>query len=246
MKWVSFSCFLLIQEGEISVEKSYKKVIDYVKKEILEGTLRPGNQLPPERELAEVLGASRNSVREGLRTLENMGVIKSFHGSGNYIAGNFDETLTEVMEFMYMLKDLDIERITEFRFALEWQAMNLGVHKATQQQKDKMAELYKKLIEADSEKVRVKYDKAIHYLLIESSMNQYMISNYKALNNIMDRYIPEMRVKIIEGMKSDRKLVDAHRKMVEGFVEGNYLKGRQGLNLHFGYIKEYQDVKNEN
>ena len=225
------------------MEKSYMKIINYVKREILAGALKPGDQLLPERELAEILGVSRNSVREGLRTLDNMGVIKSFHGSGNYIAGNFEETLTEVMTFMYMLKDMDYDRITEFRYALEWQAMNLAVRQATDQQRQKMQEYYKKLITADREEIRVKYDKAIHYLLVQASKNDYMISNYKALNNIMDRYIPTMRGKIIEGMKSDERLINAHRRIVEGFVEGNYLKGRQGLNLHFRYIKEYKDYE---
>ncbi|MDD5969684.1 MAG: FadR/GntR family transcriptional regulator [Candidatus Fimousia sp.] len=219
------------------------KIINYVKREILAGALKPGDQLLPERELAEILGVSRNSVREGLRTLDNMGVIKSFHGSGNYIAGNFEETLTEVMTFMYMLKDMDYDHITEFRYALEWQAMNLAVRQATDQQRQKMQEYYKKLITADREETRVKYDKAIHYLLVQASKNDYMISNYKALNNIMDRYIPTMRGKIIEGMKSDERLINAHRRIVEGFVEGNYLKGRQGLNLHFRYIKEYKDYE---
>lgn len=225
------------------MEKSYMKIINYVKREILAGALKAGDQLLPERELAEILGVSRNSVREGLRTLDNMGVIKSFHGSGNYIAGNFEETLTEVMTFMYMLKDMDYDHITEFRYALEWQAMNLAVRQATDQQRQKMQEYYKKLITADREETRVKYDKAIHYLLIQASKNDYMISNYKALNNIMDRYIPTMRGKIIEGMKSDERLINAHRRIVEGFVEGNYLKGRQGLNLHFRYIKEYKDYE---
>ena len=225
------------------MEKSYMKIINYVKREILAGALKPGDQLLPERELAEILGVSRNSVREGLRTLDNMGVIKSFHGSGNYFAGNFEETLTEVMTFMYMLKDMDYDHITEFRYALEWQAMNLAVRQATDQQRQKMQEYYKKLITADREETRVKYDKAIHYLLVQASKNDYMISNYKALNNIMDRYIPTMRGKIIEGMKSDERLINAHRRIVEGFVEGNYLKGRQGLNLHFRYIKEYKDYE---
>ena len=225
------------------MERSYMKIINYVKREILAGALKAGDQLLPERELAEILGVSRNSVREGLRTLDNMGVIKSFHGSGNYIAGNFEETLTEVMTFMYMLKDMDYDRIAEFRYALEWQAMNLAVRQATDQQRQKMQEYYKKLITADREETRVKYDKAIHYLLVQASKNDYMISNYKALNNIMDRYIPTMRGKIIEGMKSDERLINAHRRIVEGFVEGNYLKGRQGLNLHFRYIKEYKDYE---
>ena len=54
-------------------EKPYQLVIDHVRGEILHGNLKPGDRLPGERELAEQLGISRNSVREGLRILENMG-----------------------------------------------------------------------------------------------------------------------------------------------------------------------------
>ena len=67
-------------------EKPYQLVIDHVRGEVLHGNLRPGDRLPGERELAEQLGISRNSVREGLRILENMGVTSSQHGAGHYIA----------------------------------------------------------------------------------------------------------------------------------------------------------------
>ena len=223
------------------MEKSYMKVIHYIKNGILNGALKPGDQLLPEREMAERLLVSRNSVREGLRTLENMGVICSHQGSGNYIEGNFEQTLTEVMAFMYILKDMDIDHITEFRYALEGQAMKLAVYKATERQKKEMLEHLKGLEEAVSEETRVIHDKAIHYQLIAATQNDYMIANYNALTNIMDRYIPQMRSKIIEGMKSDQLLVRAHCKIVEGVVEGDLKKGQEGLDLHFQYINEYKN-----
>ena len=65
-------------------EKPYQLVIDHVREEVLHGNLRPGDRLPGERELAEQLGISRNSVREGLRILENMGITSSQHGAGHY------------------------------------------------------------------------------------------------------------------------------------------------------------------
>ena len=53
-------------------QKAYKGVIDYFKKKILDGELRPGEKLPPERDIAERLNVSRNSVREAIRIMEEL------------------------------------------------------------------------------------------------------------------------------------------------------------------------------
>ena len=82
---------------------------------------------------------------------------------------------------------------------------------------------------AETEEERVRWDKAIHYLLIEASGNFCMLANYKALNKIMDEYIPKMRGRIIEGMHSEQFLSRAHRTLAEGFAEGNLEKAREGL-----------------
>src|SRR3712207_9356113 len=85
----------------VSTEKSYEKVIEYVRNHILKKEFKIGDKLLSERELAVHLGLSRNSVREGLRILERMGVLCSQQGAGNYIAGRFESTLTEVLSMMY-------------------------------------------------------------------------------------------------------------------------------------------------
>ena len=113
------------------MEKSYEKVIEYVKHGIGSGEIQAGEKLLPERELAQKLEISRNSAREGLRILENMGVLESQQGAGNYISGNFDEILAEMLSFMYILKKIDVDKITEFRSTLEWGAIETGVKQAT-------------------------------------------------------------------------------------------------------------------
>ena len=62
-------------------EKTYEKVVDYIQGEIRKGNLQRGERLPPERELAEALGVSRNSVREALRTLSLLGFVSSVQGA---------------------------------------------------------------------------------------------------------------------------------------------------------------------
>ena len=90
-------------KGSETMEKSYEKVIEYVKKGIGSGEIQAGEKLLPERELAQKLEISRNSAREGLRILENMGVLESQQGAGNYVSGNFDEILAEMLSFMFIL-----------------------------------------------------------------------------------------------------------------------------------------------
>ena len=220
-------------------EKSYEKTVDYIEEELLNGHLRTGDRLPSERELAEVLGSSRNSVREGLRVLENLGVVTSCHGSGNFISLNFDETMSELLSFMYFLKGIREDQVTEFRRSMEWEAMYLAVERITIQEKEEMLGHLEKLEAVQTEDARVQHDKAIHEILIAASHNDFLITNYKALNNLMDRYIRSMRARIISGMNSHNMLAKAHRELVEGVVEGDLEKGLHGVLEHFRYIEVY-------
>ena len=221
------------------MEKTYEKVVDYVKAEILAGRLHPGDRLPSERELAEKLNSSRNSVREGLRVLDNIGVVSSLHGSGNYISLNFDETMTELLSFMYLLKGIREDQLTEFRRSIEWEAINLAVDRVSDQQKKELTDHLNKLESVRTESARVRHDRAIHQILVTASRNDFLITNYLALNNLMDQYISTMRARIISGMNDAHKLGEAHRMMVEGIVEGDAEKARKGLIRHFDYILEY-------
>lgn len=221
------------------MDKSYEKVIAYVKESIADGVLTAGDKLPPERDMAAELGISRNSAREGLRILENLGVLESRQGAGNYISGSFDEIVAEMLSFMYILKQLDVDKITEFRSTLELGALEIGVPRATGIQRERMLMYLEYLEKAETEEERVCWDKAIHYLLVEATGNQCMTVTYRALDKIMDEYIPRMRSRIIEGMHSEQFLSRAHRTLAEGFAEGDISKAREGLELHFRYIHQY-------
>ena len=226
--------------------RSYDKLISYVKEKILNKEFVVGDKLPSERDLATKLEISRNSVREGIRILDRMGVIYSQHGAGNYISSQFDRTMTEVMSMMYVLKGMNMEEITDFRFGLEYGAVNLAVKNATDEQKKKMLELLNDIEKADTEQERAKKDKTLHYLLIEASENTYIISTFNALNHIMEKYVPEMREKIFKGMETEEQLAISHRNLVEGVVEGDLSKALEGLFNHFKYIRQFIEVELDN
>lgn len=223
------------------MEKSYMKVREYIWNRLYAGEIKAGDKLPAERDLAELLQISRNSVREGLKTMENLGVIESQHGAGNFIARNFDKTLRDVMTFMYLLNNRSNEQITEFRYGWEWEAVNLLVGNLTDEQSENLMKHLENLETAVSEQERVKCDKALHYYLIEATNNEYMIANFRALTKTLDAYIPTMRSKIITGMQRDEDLKNSHRMIVEGIVNGDKEMALKGLSMHFQYIITYQN-----
>ncbi|HEY9280152.1 MAG TPA: winged helix-turn-helix domain-containing protein, partial [Eoetvoesiella sp.] len=66
----------------IRPQRAFEEVCEQIRREVAAGTLRPGDRLPPERELAEQLGVSRTAIREALRSLENAGLVQCQQGMG--------------------------------------------------------------------------------------------------------------------------------------------------------------------
>lgn len=63
----------------------YQRLREAIQFQISDGTLRPGEVLPPERSLQESLGLSRSTIRQAIKSLVDNGLIKSVVGSGNFV-----------------------------------------------------------------------------------------------------------------------------------------------------------------
>lgn len=220
--------------------RSYKKLINFVKDEVQHSRLHPGDRLKTERELAVSLGISRNSVREGMRLLENMGIIDSIQGSGNYLSTNFDESMSEMLSFMYFVKAMDDQQVTEFRWSLEQSALALAILRMSPEEKEELRKMLIGLQDAESEKEQIYYDRMLHRIIVHASRNDFMIASYEALTGLMDTYIQSMRSAIIENMSSRNELESAHADLVLGVIEGDLERARHGLERHYGYINLYR------
>lgn len=213
--------------------------MDYVREKIEAGLLHPGDRLPTERQLCEELQISRGSLREGLRVLENMGVIHSLQGSGNFIATNFDSTLTEILGFMYFLSDADQESLMEFRWAIERAAIPLAASRISRQEKIRLLAITDQLEQAKTEEECLKADRMLHLQIIQASQNRILIAHYEALLSVIDTCISSLRARIIQGMRSRDMLEKAHRQYAQGIAEGDLFMAEQGLETHISYADLY-------
>ena len=92
-----------------------RRILDMVKA----GTLQPGDQLPTERDLAQSLNVSRPSVREAIRGLAILGVVRTVQGGGAYISDLDAEALLGPIQFFLSLQDLNVSELYDARSLIE-------------------------------------------------------------------------------------------------------------------------------
>ena len=207
-------------------QKAYKGVIDYFKKKIMDGELRPGEKLPPERDIAERLNVSRNSVREAIRIMDMTGVISSQQGSGNYITCEFQKSLAETMTMMFAMDQIDYKQISQIRQALECLAFSLAIEHASDKQIKEMESLVKEL------------DKKLHFMLAQSSGNILVLDFLEACSGVIDSFIHDMRAAILRTEERKKLLNECHKKLIEALKEKDETKGQEALKRHFMLINE--------
>src|SRR6476646_5220133 len=106
-------------------------VVQHVRALIERGELRPGDRLPPERELAVQLGVSRPSVRAGLRSLAAIGVLQTRHGAGTFITDGPPTLGSEPLSFLAALHGFTPDELFEARRSLEVGVAAFAAERAT-------------------------------------------------------------------------------------------------------------------
>jgi GntR family transcriptional repressor for pyruvate dehydrogenase complex len=107
-------------------------VVDGIERMILEGKLRPGERLPVEKDLAETLGVSRGSLREGIRALAILGIVKVRQGDGSYITSLDVSRLLAPMDFVVDLQgEGQVRHVHAIRRLLETEAARLAATRIT-------------------------------------------------------------------------------------------------------------------
>jgi GntR family transcriptional repressor for pyruvate dehydrogenase complex len=122
----------------IKSTRIYEEIVRQVKAMIAEGRLKSGDQLPPERDLAEKFVVSRTSVREALRALESLGLVEIRPGEGTFVRQVSIETLIEPLALMMVSQREAIAELFEARRLLEPAIAALAARRATPEELHEM------------------------------------------------------------------------------------------------------------
>ncbi len=217
-------------------DKAYGKVILYVKDRIKAGDIKVGDKLPTERELSEMLNLSRNSVREALRTLDNMGLISCRQGSGNYLTGDLQGIMEESMSVMFMLKQIDDIDLSQLRRALDKQAIILAINNFSEANRAEIEDMLVRIEECEKTKAAF-LDKEIHMLISKQAGNKLIELINDSLSKMMEKFISMARRIVVENEGDVLSMF--HRDMLLSILEKDEEKGRRSVDRHYDIIDRY-------
>lgn len=142
--------------------------------------LQPGDKLPPERELAEMLGVSRPSLREALRALSIMKIVEVRQGDGTYVSELRPEELVEHLEFVFGLDDSTLLQLFEARKVVEVGNVALAAQRITDEEIIELEvclQHSERLIDDPDQFVQA--DRALHDIITKAARNP-MLSRFMA------------------------------------------------------------------
>jgi len=171
---------------EISKDKLYLKVADFIQNLILTQQLHSGDRLPPERDLAEHMGLSRTAVREAIKTLQERGLIEVIPGNGTFVTSK--ETVAErvgySLNLVFQLESRSIKHLQEVREALEVNIAALAAERATPEHIERMRAAIEEMDRSlDSPDDYVKADLLFHSVLAQATGNPLFLA---LVNSVVD------------------------------------------------------------
>src|SRR5208337_2729833 len=84
----------------VKTSRLYEQIVQQVEDSILRGQLKPGTQLPAERDLALSFGVSRTAVREAVKTLREKGLVESYSGRGTFVTNGTSNSIRHSLNLM--------------------------------------------------------------------------------------------------------------------------------------------------
>ena len=209
-------------------------VMDSLLKAMEVGTIRVGEELPPERDLAEALGISRNSLRECLSIMSFMGIVEN-RGNRKILVKNADRfrKARSLIDLSYSQDTF--EDFMEFRRTNEREIARLACIRATEEDLERLRNSVERL-EADATDFEADVD--FHVNLAYASHNTI----FAAMLNSVNSLILELRRRFFEREEYHGKTAEAHRRIYEAVKERDeelavYERGR-----HLKIIENYDDT----
>ena len=205
----------------------YEEVMVRLARLVHEGSLQPGDRLPPERTLAERMHVSRATLREALRVMRLQGLIISRQGAGNFIAGGRAEDVA------LALHHLALQDIFELRLLIEPSIAALAAERATRQDLSRLESILKQQEQQLRHKKNIaETDVAFHSGLAESTHNRALL---QIAANLMSVIAPS-RNESLQTSQRARLSLASHRRILEAIKAREPVEACHAMEEHIRSI----------
>lgn len=227
--------------------RTHEQVLQQVEEQILKGRLRPGDRLPPERQLAETLGVSRSAVREALRVLESMGVISASTGSGpssgSIIVGEGTPALGTLLRIHLALSSYSQSELMEVRVQLERWAAKEAATRAEGEPLDELHDLVARMRKSVDAPDRFnELDTAFHVGVATISGNALLATLMQALRDAVQREMVHVFATLEDSRAVMESLCEEHQAILDAIVASDADRAARLVQQHIENFYAGHDV----
>lgn len=208
---------------------------------ILEGTLRPGEKLPPERELAKQFAVSRPSLREAVQRLEAKGLLLRRQGGGTFVQNSLWQSFSDPLAALLAGHPESRFDLLEMRHALEGIAAYYAALRSTDEDKARIRQLHQAIelaqqsgdLDAESGAV-VQYQIAV----TEAAHNVFLLHLLRCMAPMLAQNVRQ-NFELLYSRREMLALVSRHRSQIfEAIMAGEAQQAREASHRHLAFIEE--------
>jgi GntR family transcriptional repressor for pyruvate dehydrogenase complex len=220
----------LFQSLELRRDRLHEQIADSIQDMIAEDQLQPGARLPPERDLAKVLGVNRATLREAIRSLQQRGLVEMKVGSGTFITSVPPAVVAETIERFLVFGTCSHEELMTVRAILEPEIAALAAQHATAEDLSILQALVEQIEDAFVREEVANYaaaDVGFHEALAAATHNDLISALTQGLEKVMKTWIL--------AQTETRRLEQGaygHRPICESVVAGDPDGAREAMHSH--------------
>ena len=224
---------------KIKNRRVFEVIASQVRAAILDGTLKPGEKLPSEIQLAETFGVGRPAVREALRTLEIAGLVTVRHGKegGAYIQDRGLDSITNHFSDLLRFGKVSLHHLTEARLFMETLMFDIIVGKVTKEHIQELRACIAKsedMFRLGRDEERIQENFRFHTLLASMTQNPVIIINIATITDLMSYFL----IRIKPTKQITRNTIEAHARIVDLLEAGDFEGCKEENRRHINDVRD--------
>jgi GntR family transcriptional repressor for pyruvate dehydrogenase complex len=218
----------------VRTSRLYEQIVQQIEESILKGTLKPGNQLPAERELALQFGVSRTAVREAVKALREKGLVEAYSGRGTFVTDGTSQAIRQSLDLMVKIGQPDgSTSLAELRAILEPEIAALAATRVEEQYLTTMREAVAVMDRSRRDPdAYIEADLDFHLALAEAAANPLILSLIDSIVGLLR----EQRMRIFKVDGGPERGQFHHKRILQAIEQRDPERARATMRAHLQQV----------
>ena len=229
----------------IKMKRASDQAFEQIRDLIFRGQIRPGEQIMPERDLAQALGVSRPTIREAIKQLVTMGLLEHRQGQGTFVRSISDQRELNPLAAMIEGHSPTLEELLEVRMGLESQAVALAAQRATPEDLQILEKALTRMLEKNREgRLGIEEDVSFHMAIAFATQNTVQVHIMKTFYDLLHYGIKENLHYLYEDPANLSTIGQQHTEIFQGIKnhdpDAAYAAMKRHITFVLNFVRERQ------